>query len=90
MYHQLMRLGNFELEGERRLGVVDEESIVDLSRSGLPNDTVDLIAQWDREKVEQAVAGSPRYPRAEVRLLAPLLPRKNIMAVGRNYRDHAR
>jgi 2-keto-4-pentenoate hydratase/2-oxohepta-3-ene-1,7-dioic acid hydratase in catechol pathway len=90
MYHQLMRLGNFELEGERRLGVVDKESIVDLSRSGLPNDTVDLIAQWDREKVEQAVAGSPRYPRAEVRLLAPLLPRKNIMAVGRNYRDHAR
>ncbi|HSJ84622.1 MAG TPA: fumarylacetoacetate hydrolase family protein [Acidimicrobiia bacterium] len=90
MYHQLMRLGNFELDGERRLGVIEQESVVDLSKSGLPNDTVDLIAQWDRAKVEQAVAGSPRYPLGEVRLLAPLSPRKNIMAVGRNYRDHAR
>ncbi|HSK07198.1 MAG TPA: fumarylacetoacetate hydrolase family protein [Acidimicrobiia bacterium] len=85
-----MRLGNFELEGERRLGVFDQDSVVDLSESGLPDDTVDLIAQWDREKVEQAIAGSPRVRREVIRILAPLVPRKNIMAVGRNYRDHAR
>ena len=90
MYHWPMRLGNFELEGERRLGVFDQDSVVDLSESGLPDDTVDLIAQWDREKVEQAIAGSPRVRREVIRILAPLVPRKNIMAVGRNYRDHAR
>src|ERR687888_532612 len=30
-----------------------------------------------------------RFPRAEVRLLAPVLPTK-VVAVGRNYADHAR
>jgi 2-keto-4-pentenoate hydratase/2-oxohepta-3-ene-1,7-dioic acid hydratase in catechol pathway len=90
MYHRLMRLANFELDGQRRLGVVVEERIVDLSKSGLPNDTVDLIGQWDRGKVDHAVAEATSIPLSEVRLLAPLVPRKNIMAVGRNYRDHAR
>jgi 2-keto-4-pentenoate hydratase/2-oxohepta-3-ene-1,7-dioic acid hydratase in catechol pathway len=90
MYHRLMRLANFELDGQRRLGVLVEERIVDLSRSGLPNDTVDLIGQWDRGKVEHVVAEATSIPLSEVRLLAPLVPKKNIMAVGRNYRDHAR
>jgi 2-keto-4-pentenoate hydratase/2-oxohepta-3-ene-1,7-dioic acid hydratase in catechol pathway len=85
-----MRLANFELDGERRLGVVEDSTMVDLSKSGLPGDTVELIGQWDRGKMDHAVAEAPRIPLAEVRLLAPLLPRKNIMAVGRNYRDHAR
>ena len=85
-----MRLVNFERDGERCLGALDGESVVDLSDSGLPNDTIDLIAQWDRAKTEHAVSQGPRLPVAGVRLLAPLAPRKNIIAVGRNYRDHAR
>ena len=84
-----MRLANFQVEGERRVGVVVEHSVIDLSNSGLPNDTVDLIRQWDRAKVDHAVAQGARLDVDEVRLLAPLIPRKNIMAVGRNYRDHA-
>jgi len=84
-----MRLANFEFEGERRIGIIDDVSVVDLSTSGLPTDTVDLIAQWDPAKMDQAVAHGSRVPLADVRLLAPLVPRKNIMAVGRNYRDHA-
>jgi 2-keto-4-pentenoate hydratase/2-oxohepta-3-ene-1,7-dioic acid hydratase in catechol pathway len=85
-----MRLVNFELDGDRCLGVLDGETVVDLSDSGLPNDTIDLIAQWDQAKTEHAVGQGRRLPAAEVRLLAPLAPRKNIVAVGRNYRDHAR
>jgi 2-keto-4-pentenoate hydratase/2-oxohepta-3-ene-1,7-dioic acid hydratase in catechol pathway len=85
-----VRLVNFELDEERCLGALDGETVVDLSDSGLPNDTIDLIAQWDRAKTEHAVAQGPRLPAAGVRLLAPLTPRKNIIAVGRNYRDHAR
>jgi 2-keto-4-pentenoate hydratase/2-oxohepta-3-ene-1,7-dioic acid hydratase in catechol pathway len=85
-----VRLVNFELEGERCLGVLDGETVVDLSDSGLPNDTIDLITQWDRAKVEHAIGQGPRLPVAGVRLVAPLAPRKNIIAVGRNYRDHAR
>jgi len=85
-----MRLANYELDGERRLGVVVDDSVVDLSESGLPNDTVELIAQWDRGKTDHALTEATRIPLTDVRLLAPLVPRKNIMAVGRNYRDHAR
>ena len=81
---------NFERDGERCLGALDGETVVDLSDSGLPNDTIDLIAQWDLAKTEHAVGQGSRMPLAGVRLLAPILPRKNIVAVGRNYRDHAR
>ncbi len=85
-----MRLANFDIDGERRIGVVEGDELVDLAGSGLPDDTVDLIAQWDRGKVEHAISQGSRLPIDEVRLLAPLAPRKNIIAVGRNYRDHAK
>jgi 2-keto-4-pentenoate hydratase/2-oxohepta-3-ene-1,7-dioic acid hydratase in catechol pathway len=85
-----VRLVNFEHDGERAIGVLEGDEVVDLSGSGLPIDTVDLIAQWDRSKVEHAVEQGRRLAADRVRLLAPLHPRKNVMAVGRNYRDHAR
>lgn len=85
-----MRVVNFEDDGQRRLGVLEDDEVVDLSNSGLPEDTVDLIAQWDRAKIDHAVAQGARLPFDSVRLLAPLLPRKNVLAVGRNYRDHAK
>jgi 2-keto-4-pentenoate hydratase/2-oxohepta-3-ene-1,7-dioic acid hydratase in catechol pathway len=84
-----MRLARFEKEEKRGLGVVEDDTVVDLSSSGLPEDSIDLIAQWDRAEVDAAVSRGSRLPLAEVQLLAPLVPRKNIMAVGRNYRDHA-
>ena len=74
----------------RCLGALDGETVVDLSDSGLPNDTIDLIAQWDRAKAEHALGQGPRLPVTGVRLLAPIVPRKNVIAVGRNYRDHAK
>lgn len=85
-----MRLANFELEGERRVGVIEEGNIVDLSSSGLPTDTVELLGPWDRSKIDHALTQGARVALEDVRLLAPLVPRKNIFAVGRNYRDHAR
>ena len=84
-----MRLARFEKEEKRGLGVVEDDTVVDLSSSGLPEDSIDLIAQWDRAEVDAAVSRGSRLPLAEVHLLAPIVPRKNIMAVGRNYRDHA-
>jgi 2-keto-4-pentenoate hydratase/2-oxohepta-3-ene-1,7-dioic acid hydratase in catechol pathway len=86
----VVRLVNFEQDGGRALGVLDGDEVADLSASGLPGDTVDLIAQWDRAKVEHALMESPRLALDGVRLLAPISPRKNVIAVGRNYRDHAR
>jgi 2-keto-4-pentenoate hydratase/2-oxohepta-3-ene-1,7-dioic acid hydratase in catechol pathway len=85
-----VRLVNFASSTGRALGVLYGDEIVDLSGSGLPGDTIDLISEWDRAKVEHTVADSPRLGADAVQLLAPLRPRKNVIAVGRNYRDHAR
>jgi 2-keto-4-pentenoate hydratase/2-oxohepta-3-ene-1,7-dioic acid hydratase in catechol pathway len=85
-----MRLANFQWNDERRLGVVEHDDIIDLSPSALPSDTIDLVAQWDREEVYQAVTQGIRRKLDDVRLLAPLVLRKDVIAVGRNYRDHAR
>ncbi len=84
-----MKLANFAWKGGRRLGVVEDDDIVDLSKSGLPTNTIDLIAQWDDEQVGEAVASGERRALADVRLLAPVELRRDVIAVGRNYRDHA-
>lgn len=85
-----MKVVNFDRYGDRRVGLVEGDDVIDLTGTGLPDDTLGLIAQWDLAKVRHAADQGQRVPLTEVRLLAPLVPRKNIIAVGRNYRDHAR
>lgn len=84
-----MRIARFEIDGSARIGIVAGEEVIDLSPTDLPADTVDLIASWNLASVEGVAGDAPRHPMNGVRLLAPLLPRKNVIAVGRNYRDHA-
>ena len=84
-----VQLARFESKSSVGIGVVAGGEVADLTGSGLPDDTVDLIAAWDRETVEKALGSAPRLDLGQVRLLAPIVPRKNIIAVGRNYRDHA-
>ena len=50
---------------------------------------VDLIAGWSLDRVSEVMQGGSRLPLEDVRLLAPLAVRRNVIAVGRNYRDHA-
>ncbi|HLF61539.1 MAG TPA: fumarylacetoacetate hydrolase family protein [Acidimicrobiia bacterium] len=89
MYHRFMRLATFELDQQRLVGAIDGDQMVDFSGSGLPNEMIELIRTWDQDRARSAYATSPRIPLSRVRLLAPLAPRKNIIAVGRNYHDHA-
>lgn len=84
-----MRLARFERDGKIRAGIVAEDQMIDLSSSSLPVDTIDIIASWDEPTIAVGISSAPRYPMTEIRLLAPIQPRKNVMAVGRNYRDHA-
>ena len=87
-----MRLVTFAVAGgPRRIGVLDGHEVVDISSAdpSLPVDMVDLIDGWNPGKVEAAVAHGPRWPSADIRVVAPLTVRKNVFAVGRNYHDHA-
>lgn len=87
-----MRLVRFLHDDGARLGAIDADAVVDLvgADPDLPTDMVELIETYDGSRVAAAVAKGPRKPLGEVRLLAPIAMRKNVVAVGRNYRDHAR
>jgi len=79
-----------------RIGVLDAArgELVDLAQAapGLPPDMLGLIALGESGLAEarRALAsGVARRPLAQVRLVAPIpRPTRNILCVGKNYRDH--
>ena len=80
-----MKIARFR-DGDRdRLGVVDEGSASIRPLDASVSDLVDLIGRADT-----GVDGGRAIPLDSVRLLAPLIPRRNIFCVGKNYREHAR
>jgi 2-keto-4-pentenoate hydratase/2-oxohepta-3-ene-1,7-dioic acid hydratase in catechol pathway len=86
-----MRLVTFHHDGTDRLGALTDDAVIDLASgdSDLPTDMVDLIAGWDLDRVSAAADKGRRLPLSEVTIKTPLTMRKNVFAVGRNYRDHA-
>lgn len=69
-----MRIARFSHQDAIKYGIVDEAELVVLA--GDP-----LFAGFETT--------GERVPLSEVALLAPVIPRSKIVAVGRNYRDHA-
>jgi 2-keto-4-pentenoate hydratase/2-oxohepta-3-ene-1,7-dioic acid hydratase in catechol pathway len=89
-----MKLVTFTTGGDPAVGVVDEQAqLVRDVTSLLPPGTgvLDLIegwARWEPVLAEQA-PGLPAAALDEVRLLAPIpMPRRDLFAVGKNYREH--
>lgn len=68
-----MRIARFSHNDAIRFGIVDEGELVVLA--GDP-----MFAGYETT--------GERVPLADVALLAPVIPRSKIVAVGRNYRDH--
>ena len=86
-----MRLVTFKTGVESRIGAIDGNEIVDLTSTGdFPADMIDLITGWSLSGAEAAMKTGKRVPISEAQLQAPLRMRKNVFAVGRNYRDHAK
>ncbi len=74
-----MRIARFTTEGgEPRYGVVE----------GPPDDELVAVVAGDPLYRPVQFTGE-RLPLADVRLLAPVIPRSKIVGVGRNYADHA-
>lgn len=87
-----MRLVRFQTPGDPpHIGTLSGDEVLDLTAANpdLPTDMVDVIASWSESEVADLAASAPRHAIDDVRLLAPLRMRKNVIAVGRNYRDHA-
>jgi len=89
-----MKLVTFESSGAPGIGVLfDDGSVVDLAGDpSLPMTMVDFVALGADGLAAAAavVEAATPIPATEVRLLAPIHPRNNVMAVGRNYHEHAK
>jgi 2-keto-4-pentenoate hydratase/2-oxohepta-3-ene-1,7-dioic acid hydratase in catechol pathway len=93
-----MRLVTYQSESGPRLGAVVGDRVLDLATADVPSDMLDFIdagaAAWKRadSAVQEAALGAASarlVPLAEVKLLAPIpRPRKNVFALGLNYKDH--
>jgi 2-keto-4-pentenoate hydratase/2-oxohepta-3-ene-1,7-dioic acid hydratase in catechol pathway len=74
------------------IGILDGDEVVPLAADpGLPATMADFVA-LGAEGLERAAAlqaTAPRIALGDVRLLAPIRPRNNVMCVGKNYVDHA-
>ncbi|MCG6868235.1 MAG: fumarylacetoacetate hydrolase family protein [Gammaproteobacteria bacterium] len=92
-----MLLVTFRDDDPTRIGALDRQNdeVVDLSRAadGLPRSLLELIAAGDTalETVRRAVeSGAGRRPLTGLTLLAPIpRPARNILCIGKNYREHA-
>ena len=89
-----MRIVNIQVSGQRRLGFLDGNAVVDALTAGGSDEvfasTTSLIAAGDAGKAAAAAliaSGKGRIPSVSAKLLAPMLP-STILCSGSNYRDH--
>ncbi|HEX6236066.1 MAG TPA: fumarylacetoacetate hydrolase family protein [Acidimicrobiales bacterium] len=87
-----MRLVSFERDASPGIGVLrDDGTVVDMAADpALPSTMVEFVALGD-EGLARAGAladGAAGVPLDAVRLSAPIRPRNNIMAIGKNYLSH--
>ena len=84
-----MKFASF-LEGSRhRIGVVNVDAASVRPLDPNVHDMIDLIERYNEVSGFGSVEG-PEIPLDQVKLLAPISPRRNIFCVGKNYREHAK
>jgi 2-keto-4-pentenoate hydratase/2-oxohepta-3-ene-1,7-dioic acid hydratase in catechol pathway len=87
-----MKLATFTHAGSTRIGVIDEDDVVDLTAADpdLPREMVAFLEAGPEAlgAAQAARAGASRLPLSEVRLEAPIARPPKFLAVGLNYADH--
>ncbi len=87
-----MKLCAFSREGSPRLGVVEEDGIVDLAVAApeLPRDMAALLAAGEGalRRASAATAAAKRLPLGSVTLGPPIARPPKFLAIGLNYADH--
>jgi 2-keto-4-pentenoate hydratase/2-oxohepta-3-ene-1,7-dioic acid hydratase in catechol pathway len=90
-----LKLITFDDGTTSRFGVLEDQVVRDVCAvdSSLPKGMVEVIEGGEDvlQRVRTVAAEAPSLSLAQVTLLAPITPvTRNVIAVGRNYRDHAR
>jgi len=87
-----MKLATFTSDDRTRIGVVDDDGVVDLSNAApdLPREMVAFLEAGPAAlaAAQQALAGAPRLPLTEVTLEAPIRRPPKFIGIGLNYADH--
>jgi 2-keto-4-pentenoate hydratase/2-oxohepta-3-ene-1,7-dioic acid hydratase in catechol pathway len=87
-----MKLATFTHDGHTRIGIVDGDDVVDLSRAApdLPHEMVTFLEAGRSAllRAQATLGAGPRIPLADVRLEAPIARPPKFLAVGLNYADH--
>jgi 2-keto-4-pentenoate hydratase/2-oxohepta-3-ene-1,7-dioic acid hydratase in catechol pathway len=88
-----MKLVTFTHQEKTRIGIVSDNSIIDLSvdAPNLPDNMLDFLKAGDiaMEQAQRALAkAGPCIPIAQVQLQAPILKPGKFLAIGLNYADH--
>jgi 2-keto-4-pentenoate hydratase/2-oxohepta-3-ene-1,7-dioic acid hydratase in catechol pathway len=83
-----MRLCRFDAGAGSSLGIVDGDTVLDLTavQPEMPRDAAIAVAAGI-DYLSALASHAPEHPLADVRLLAPARPRK-YLAIGLNYADH--
>lgn len=84
-----MRLARYESEGKTFLGVVEGSEVVEAAAGAADWSEWFGLADSERGRLPEALAGARRLPLPEVRLLTPLAKPGKIICLGLNYYDHA-
>ena len=85
-----MKFARFAQDGAVRIGIVDDAGKSVRRLEPAVDDMLELIRRYDELRDRLRAAGEP-LRLSEVTLLAPIpAPPRNIICVGKNYREHAR
>ena len=90
-----MKLATFTHQQVMRIGVIDGESVVDLTAAApdLPREMVGFLERGPTALAtarDAATTGKHRLPLSEVRLEAPVFRPPKFLGIGLNYADHVR
>lgn len=86
-----MKFVRYEVNGRSpQIGLVVDNELIDLSGVAPSMQAIITLSDEGMAMIAQHANSSQRLPLEDVKLLAPLLPRRNIMCLGKNYADHAR
>jgi 2-keto-4-pentenoate hydratase/2-oxohepta-3-ene-1,7-dioic acid hydratase in catechol pathway len=84
-----VRFVSFECDGVGGYGVIDGETVVDLTQAGSNSLRAALAAEGMDGLKRRVAQGGPQRPLAAVRLLPPIPDPLKIICAGLNYRAHA-
>jgi 2-keto-4-pentenoate hydratase/2-oxohepta-3-ene-1,7-dioic acid hydratase in catechol pathway len=86
-----MKLVRYLGDDGPRAGLVEDGEVFDLSSAlSPPDDMVGLIELLAGGALPESARAGSRIPLSDAHLLAPIRPRKNVFAVGKNFIEHVR